>query len=130
MGNHLTLLNVFDEYQNSTNRSNMFSPLLTRILSDLRDHKWAWDNYVSARSLAEAATVRAQILRIMERLEIKLVTNSYKDQTRRHMDIRRALVCGYFTQVAQKGGEAGSYLTIKDNQVRSPRKVRRWIPLL
>jgi pre-mRNA-splicing factor ATP-dependent RNA helicase DHX15/PRP43 len=31
-GDHLTLLNVFDEYQNSTNRSNMFSPLLTKIV--------------------------------------------------------------------------------------------------
>jgi pre-mRNA-splicing factor ATP-dependent RNA helicase DHX15/PRP43 len=129
-GDHLTLLNVFDQYQNSTYRSNISSPPMTKILSDLRDRKWAWNNYVSARSLAEAANVRSQILRIMERLEIKLETNSYKDQTRHYMDIRRALVCGYFTQVAQKNGEASSYLTIKDNQVRPPRDVRRWIPLL
>jgi pre-mRNA-splicing factor ATP-dependent RNA helicase DHX15/PRP43 len=128
-GDHLTLLNVFDQYQNSTYRPNIFSLLMTKILSDLRDRKWAWNNYVSARSLAEAANVRAQILRIMERLEIKPETNSYKDQTRHYMDIRRALVCGYFTHVAQKNGEASSYLTIKDNQVRPPRDVRRWIPL-
>lgn len=86
------------------------------LLSDLRDRKWAWNNYVSARSLAEAVNVRAQILRIMERLEIDLVTKSYKDQTKHYMDIRKALVCGYFTQVAQKNGSF--YLTIKDNQVR------------
>ena len=117
-GDHLTLLNVFDEYQNSTQLSNIFSPLLTKILLDLRDRKWAWNNYVSARSLAEAANVRAQILRVMERLEIKLVTKSYKDQTRHYIDIRRALVCGYFMQVAHKTGEESSYLTIKDNEVR------------
>jgi pre-mRNA-splicing factor ATP-dependent RNA helicase DHX15/PRP43 len=117
-GDHLTLLNVFDEYQNSMYRPNISSPLLTKILSDLHDCNWAWNNYVSARSLAEAANVRAQILRIMERLEIELVTKSYKDQTRDYMDIRRALVCGYFTQVAHKSGQGGSYHTVKDNQVQ------------
>ena len=117
-GDHLTLLNVFDEYQNSTNSSNIFLPSLTKILSDLRDHKWAWNNYVSARSLAEAAKVRAQILRIMERLEINMETKSYQDQTRHYMNIQKALVCGYFMQVAQKSSQGSSYLTIKDNQVR------------
>ena len=117
-GDHLTLLNVFDEYQNSTYRSNIFSPLLTKTRSDIRDPEWAWKNYVSAHYLAEAANARAQILRIMERFEIDLVTTSYKDQTRHHMDIRRALVCGYFMQVAQKSGPGSSYLTIKDNEVR------------
>ena len=88
------------------------------MLSDIRDRKWAWNNYVSARSLAEAANVRAQILRIMGRLDINLETKSYKDQTRRYMDIQRALVCGYFMQVAHKDGPGSSYLTVKDNQVR------------
>ena len=117
-GNHLTLLNVFNEYQKSTYRSNIFSPLLTKMLSDQHDHQWAWKNYVSARSLAEAANIRSQILRIMERLGIGLVTQSYKDPTRHYRDIRRALVCGYFMQVAHKNSQGGSYLTVKDNQVR------------
>ncbi len=117
-GDHLTLLNVFNEYQKSTYRLNIFLPLLTKILSDRSDHKWAWKNYISARSLAEAANVRTQLLRIMERFEIDLVTKSYKNQTRHYMDIRKALVCGYFMQVAHKEGERGSYLTVKDNQVR------------
>jgi pre-mRNA-splicing factor ATP-dependent RNA helicase DHX15/PRP43 len=55
----------------------------------------------------------------MERLEIDLVTKSYGDQTRHYTEIRRALVCGYFMQIAHKEGEKGSYLTVKDNQVVS-----------
>ena len=55
----------------------------------------------------------------MERLEVDLVTKSYSDQTRHYTDIRRALVCGYFMQIAHKEGEKGSYLTVKDNQVVS-----------
>ena len=59
----------------------------------------------------------------MERLEIDVVTKSYKDQTRHFIDIRKALVCGYFMQVAHREGEKGAYLTIKDNQVRlTPRE--------
>jgi pre-mRNA-splicing factor ATP-dependent RNA helicase DHX15/PRP43 len=55
----------------------------------------------------------------MERLEVDLVTKSYPDQTRHYTDIRKALVCGYFMQIAHKEGEKGSYLTVKDNQVVS-----------
>ena len=55
----------------------------------------------------------------MERLEIDLVTKEYRDQTRHYANIRKALVCGFLMQVAHKEGEKGSYLTVKDNQVRS-----------
>ena len=54
----------------------------------------------------------------MERLEIDLVTKSYNDVTRRYTNIRKALVCGYFMQVAHKEGQNDAYLTVKDNQVR------------
>ena len=53
----------------------------------------------------------------MERLEIDVVTKSYDDQTRHYVNIRKALVCGFFMQVAHKEGEKGSYVTVKDNQV-------------
>jgi pre-mRNA-splicing factor ATP-dependent RNA helicase DHX15/PRP43 len=56
----------------------------------------------------------------MERLEIDLITKQYNDQTHHYMNIRKALVCGFFMQVAHKEGEKGSYLTVKDHQVRSP----------
>ncbi|KAH9021058.1 P-loop containing nucleoside triphosphate hydrolase protein [Lactarius pseudohatsudake] len=101
-GDHLTLLNVFNEYQNN-----------------LHDRNWPWNNYLLARSLSQADNVRSQLLRIMERLEIDVVTKSYEDQTRHYMNIRKALVCGFFMQVAHKEGEKGSYTTIKDNQAVS-----------
>jgi pre-mRNA-splicing factor ATP-dependent RNA helicase DHX15/PRP43 len=89
------------------------------ILADLDERNWAWNNYISARSLSQAENVRAQLRRVMERFEIDLVTKAYGDQTRHYMDIRRALVCGYFMQIAHKEGEKGNYLTVKDNQVVS-----------
>jgi pre-mRNA-splicing factor ATP-dependent RNA helicase DHX15/PRP43 len=119
-GDHLTLLNVFNEYR-----------------KNLHDPNWASNNYLSAASLSEAENVRAQLLQIMERLRIKTerpgvdmerlviemgrlginsATRSHDDQTRRFVNIRKALVCGYFMQVAHKEGAKGSYVTVKDHQ--------------
>lgn len=52
----------------------------------------------------------------MERSEIDF--KSTADERKFYLNIRRALVCGYFSQVAHKEGEKGGYLTVKDNQVR------------
>jgi pre-mRNA-splicing factor ATP-dependent RNA helicase DHX15/PRP43 len=89
----------------------------TSTCADIHDRNWAWNNYLSARSLSQADNVRSQLLRIMERLEINLVSKEYDDQTRHHVNIRKSLVCGFFMQVAHKEGEKGSYVTVKDNQV-------------
>ena len=51
----------------------------------------------------------------MERFEIDLVTTT--DRKRLYQNIRQALVCGFFMQVAHKEGEKNAYLTVKDNQV-------------
>jgi pre-mRNA-splicing factor ATP-dependent RNA helicase DHX15/PRP43 len=72
-------------------------------------------NYVSARALAQAENVRAQLQRTMERFEIDLV--SMEDASKLYIQVRIALVCGFFMQVAHKEGEKGNYLTVKDNQV-------------
>ena len=54
----------------------------------------------------------------MERLEIDLVTVS--DEKKLFINVRKALVAGFFMQVAHKEGEKGNYLTVKDNQVGDP----------
>ncbi|KIK54776.1 hypothetical protein GYMLUDRAFT_48474 [Collybiopsis luxurians FD-317 M1] len=97
-GDHLTLLNVFNSYyQNKSDRN------------------WAWNNFVSARALAQAEKVRAQLLRNMEKFEVDCI--SLEDEQNRNTAIRQALVCGFFMQIAHREGEKGSYLTVKDNQV-------------
>ena len=65
--------------------------------------------------LEKAERVREQLAQIMQRHGIKLVTTHNERKLRRN--IRKALVSGYFMQVAHKEGEKGSYLTIKDKQV-------------
>lgn len=81
----------------------------------MHDKNWAWTNYLSARALAQAENVRAQLQRTMERYEVELV--SIQDERKLWLAVRQALVCGFFMQVAHKEGEKGNYLTVKDNQV-------------
>jgi len=65
--------------------------------------------------LAQAENVRNQIKRVMEKQDIDLVSTS--DQRNFYLNVRKALVCGFFMQVAHREGEKGNYLTVKDNQV-------------
>ncbi|KAF5313879.1 hypothetical protein D9619_013029 [Psilocybe cf. subviscida] len=97
-GDHLTLLNVYNQYTLNS-----------------ADKNWAWNNYLSARALQQADSIRQQLKRIMERYDIDM--NSLSDEKKLFSNIRQSLVCGFFMQVAHKEGEKGNYLTVKDNQV-------------
>ncbi|EJF57706.1 P-loop containing nucleoside triphosphate hydrolase protein [Dichomitus squalens LYAD-421 SS1] len=99
-GDHLTLMNVYNSYMNNKH-----------------DRNWCWNNYLSGRALQQAENVRSQLQRTMERYEVELVTT--QDERKLWQSIRKALVCGFFMQVAHKEGEKGGYLTVKDNQVVS-----------
>jgi pre-mRNA-splicing factor ATP-dependent RNA helicase DHX15/PRP43 len=54
----------------------------------------------------------------MERLEIDIITLG--DTKKLYTQVRRALVNGFFMQIAHKEGEKGNYLTVKDNQACFP----------
>jgi len=113
-GDHLTLLNVYNEYiQSETPFRSMFPLLMSQL--DQEDKNWAWHNYLSARALAQADNVRKQLLRIMERLDIDLISR-VGSGPEFYNNIRKTLVCGFFMQVAHKEGERAQYKTVKDNQ--------------
>ena len=96
--------------------------------SDLHDKNWAWNNYLSLRALQQAESIRQQLKRIMERYDIEL--NSLSDEKKLYTNIRQALVCGFFMQVAHKEGEKGNYLTVKDNQASGNLLVEAKLPMM
>ncbi|OCF30569.1 pre-mRNA-splicing factor ATP-dependent RNA helicase DHX15/PRP43 [Kwoniella heveanensis BCC8398] len=99
-GDHLTMLNVYHAYK-----------------SNEHDAKnWCWQNYLNQRSLAQADNVRTQLKRAMEKFDLELCSTAFDDRNYWN-NIRQALTCGFFMQVAHKEGEKGSYNTVKDNQV-------------
>jgi pre-mRNA-splicing factor ATP-dependent RNA helicase DHX15/PRP43 len=99
-GDHLTMLNVYHAYKSNE--------------GDAKN--WCWNNYLNFRSLVQADNVRTQLKRSMERFDLALVSTAFEDKYYWN-NIRQAVSCGFFMQVAHKEGEKGSYSTIKDNQV-------------
>jgi len=101
-GDHLTLLNVFHAYKQYGAGGQDVG-------------QFCYDNYINARSMRSAESVREQLKRTMERLNITMVSSDFHDKEY-YPNIRKCLVSGFFMQVAHLE-KSGHYLTIKDNQV-------------
>ncbi len=92
-GDHLTLLAVYQAWKRS-NYSN----------------SWCVDNFIQARSMRRAQDVRKQLLQIMDRYKLDVLSCG-KDYSR----VRKAFTSGYFTNAAHKDPQEG-YKTLVDNQ--------------
>ncbi|ROV95065.1 hypothetical protein VSDG_05850 [Cytospora chrysosperma] len=100
-GDHLTLLNLYHAFKGELNKG-----------TDVK--AWCHEHFCSLRHLQSADNVRAQLKRIMESQGIELLSTDFNDKNY-YTNIRRALVAGFFMQVAMKD-TSKSYTTIKDNQ--------------
>ncbi|XP_034952002.1 pre-mRNA-splicing factor ATP-dependent RNA helicase DHX15 isoform X2 [Chelonus insularis] len=97
-GDHLTLLNVYHAFRQSS-----------------EDPQWCYDHFVNYRSLKSGDNVRQQLSRIMDRFSLKRTSTEFTSKDY-YINIRKALVDGFFMQVAHLE-RTGQYLTIKDNQM-------------
>jgi pre-mRNA-splicing factor ATP-dependent RNA helicase DHX15/PRP43 len=97
-GDHLTLLNVYHAFKQSRD-----SP------------QWCYENFINYRSLMSADNVRQQLSRIMDRFALPRRSTEFTSKEY-YSNIRKALVSGFFMQVAHKE-KSGHYLTVKDNQI-------------
>ena len=96
-GDHLAMLNVFHAYKQNNEAAD-----------------WCYRNFLNARTLKAADNVRSQLVRIMNKQHIQLVSGTFGSKDY-YGNIRKALVEGFFMQVAhlERGGH---YLTVKDDQ--------------
>lgn len=93
-GDHITLLSVYNAWRN-----NNFSAT------------WCRDNFVQYRSLKRAQEVRRQLLSIMDRHKLNII--SCAKQTAR---VQKAICSGFFRNAAKKDPQEG-YRTVVDGQV-------------
>ena len=100
-GDHLTMLNVYHAFKGPQAQDN--------------PRQWCHDHFLSFRALQQADNVRLQLKRIMERLEVELMSTPFGDK-KYYENIRRALVAGFFMQVAKLDSSKKLYKTIKDDQ--------------
>ncbi|KAK5108974.1 DEAH-box ATP-dependent RNA helicase prp43 [Meristemomyces frigidus] len=100
-GDHLTMLNVYHAFKSPSAQDN--------------PKQWCHDHFLSYRALQQADNVRLQLKRIMEREEVELVSTPFEDK-KYYENIRRALVAGFFMQVAKRESSGKTYVTVKDEQ--------------
>ncbi|RKF63122.1 putative pre-mRNA-splicing factor ATP-dependent RNA helicase prp43 [Erysiphe neolycopersici] len=100
-GDHLTLLNVYHAFKGAEAQANP------------RD--WCHKHYLNLRALQSADNVRQQLKRTMEKSGLELMSTDFSDKNY-FVNIRRALVSGFFMQVAKKDSTGKHYKTIKDDQ--------------
>ncbi|KAM9214464.1 ATP-dependent RNA helicase DHX15-like [Leptosomus discolor] len=97
-GDHLTLLNVYHAFKQNH-----------------ESVQWCYDNFINYRSLMSADNVRQQLSRMMDRFNLPRRSTDFTSRDY-YINIRKALVTGYFMQVAHLE-RTGHYLTVKDNRV-------------
>ena len=93
-GDHLTLLAVYNSWKN-----NKFS------------NPWCYENFVQIRTLKRAQDVRKQLLGIMDRHKLDVVSCA-KNTAR----VQKAICSGFFRNAAKKDPQEG-YRTLVDSQV-------------
>ncbi|KAH9596471.1 ATP-dependent RNA helicase dhx8 [Schistosoma haematobium] len=93
-GDHLTLLAVYNAWKN-----NKFSA------------PWCYDNFLQARTLKRAQDVRKQLLGIMDRHKLDVVSCGKKTAL-----AQKAILSGFFRNAAKKDPQEG-YRTLVDQQV-------------
>jgi len=92
-GDHLTLLTVYEAW-----KAAKFS------------NPWCYENFLQARSLRRAQDVRKQLLQIMDRYKLDLVSSG-----KNWNKIRRAITSGFFFHAARKDPQEG-YKTLVEQQ--------------
>ena len=100
-GDHLSMLNVYHAFKGAE--------------AQAQPRQWCHDRFLSHRALAQADNVRTQLRRIMETHEIELLSTPFEDK-KYYENIRRALVSGFFMQVAKREPSGKVYVTVKDEQ--------------
>ncbi len=92
-GDHLTLLAVYEAWKHSK-----FS------------NPWCYENFIQARAIRRSQDVRKQLLSILDRFKMDVVSAG-----KNYNKIRRAIVSGYFANSAKKDPQEG-YRTMVEGQ--------------
>ena len=92
-GDHLTLLNVYNQWKDTTYST-----------------QWCFENYIQFRSMNRARQVRDQLEVLMERVEIEIQSNPSDT-----IGIRKSICAGFFYHTA-KFSKNGMYKTVRHQQ--------------
>uniref|UniRef100_A0A8D0HAY1 Putative pre-mRNA-splicing factor ATP-dependent RNA helicase DHX32 n=1 Tax=Sphenodon punctatus TaxID=8508 RepID=A0A8D0HAY1_SPHPU len=106
-GDHFTLINVFKAYKEaSTNSTSQYYDV----------EKWCRDYFLNCSALRMAEAIRAELTEIMKRVELPISKPAFglKENV---LNLKKALLSGYFMQIARDVDGSGNYLMLTHRQV-------------
>lgn len=98
-GDHMTLINIYNAF-----------------LEHNQDEAWCTTNFLSHAALRLAAVIRAQLLEVMQRIELPVSPPAFGCQDN-CTNIKRALISGFFLKVAHDVDGSGNYLLLTHRHV-------------
>uniref|UniRef100_A0A669PSH7 Helicase-associated domain-containing protein n=1 Tax=Phasianus colchicus TaxID=9054 RepID=A0A669PSH7_PHACC len=106
-GDHFTLINVFNAFkQASTNSAGQYCS----------NEKWCRNYFLSCSALRMAEIIRAELVEIMKRIELPISEPDFGSPGN-ILSIKKALLSGYFMQIARDVDGSGNYLMLTRRQV-------------
>lgn len=100
-GDHFTLINVYNAY----NQSRHFNL-----------EKWCQDYFLSHTALQTADAIRSELRDIIKRIELPISEPSFGTKSNT-LNIKRALLSGYFMQIARDVDGSGNYFMLTNKHV-------------
>ncbi|XP_038827056.1 ATP-dependent RNA helicase DQX1-like [Salvelinus namaycush] len=98
-GDHLTLINIYNAY-----------------IQHNEDDAWCTTNFLNPAALRLAGMIRAELLEVMQRIELPVSPPAFGCQDN-CTNIKRALISGFFLKVAHDVDGSGNYLLLTHRHV-------------
>ncbi|XP_077206184.1 putative pre-mRNA-splicing factor ATP-dependent RNA helicase DHX32 isoform X2 [Paroedura picta] len=106
-GDHFTLINVYKAYKEAcTNAISQYYGI----------EKWCQDYFLNCSALRIAEAIRTELVDIMRRIELPISAPAF-GLNENVLGIKKALLSGYFMQIARDVDGSGNYLMLARKQV-------------
>ncbi|KAM6186448.1 putative pre-mRNA-splicing factor ATP-dependent RNA helicase DHX32 [Rhynchocyon petersi] len=105
-GDHFTLINIYKAYQETA-------------LGATSEHcveTWCQDHFLHCSALRAADAIRAELTEIIRRIELPYAEPAFGSQENT-LNIKKALLSGFFMQIARDVDGSGNYLMLTHKQV-------------
>ncbi|KAF7665875.1 hypothetical protein LDENG_00131100 [Lucifuga dentata] len=103
-GDHFTLINVYKAF-----KQNQQDPYCNI-------EKWCQDFYLKHNALLMADALRTELINTLRRIELPVSTPAFSSRTNT-LNIKKALLAGFFMQVAQDVDGSGNYFILNHKHV-------------
>ncbi|XP_061120450.1 putative pre-mRNA-splicing factor ATP-dependent RNA helicase DHX32 isoform X2 [Syngnathus typhle] len=103
-GDHLSLINVFNTFKRSQK-----DPYI-------REEQWCRDNFLDYSALRTAESIRAELTNTLNRIELPVSEPAFGSRENA-ANLKRALLAGFFMQVARDVDGSGNYLILAHKHV-------------